>query len=549
MRRFTALLSLACALAGCVSGPGRSDPTQAGRAAPTTLPAEQAQLVVAIVYDQFPSWAYAEYEPLLSAEGALRRTSTRGAAHVVELAHAGTTTAAGHAAIFTGVPPSQSGVGSNRVWSVERGNRSIVDAGKHAVFGVPDAYASPSVLAVDSIADAVRKTHGDSAKIVSLSYKDRGAVLSAGRHPDLVLWYDKRLGALTSSTYYASALPAWFDAWTAEHPIRSYFEDWQPTNPQQLERLLRPDDTPGEADYAGFGTTFPHNPTTTTDPKRTFRLMPQSTDQLLDLARESVMRLGLGDDAVPDLLVLSVSSLDYAGHVFGPGSWEYVDHLNRIDKAVGHFLAELEERSTVAVMITSDHGGALLPELATHSQPPAGRIYPDKLPSQLNSAVSGVLGVGEWVEAYVQPFVYLTETARTSGRRDEIVHAVVTALADLDEVHAAFDVREAVKWGDTLNPLERAVMHSVPANVIGDIFLVPQRHSVIDEAFEVGKGTSHGSPWAYDRLVPAVFSGPKVSQSTSSQPLPLNRLSATLCQLLGVAPPSQIADVRPLPGL
>ena len=217
------LLILSVAVMSCLGGAGK--PVR-------TTPPRQARLVVAIVYDQFPSWAYAKYSELLSPEGALRRIRARGADHVVEYPYAGTHTAAGHATIFTGLPPAQSGVGSNQVWTSDRGTRSIVDDGEHGVFGLADSFASPSIVKSESVADALRKVHGDRAMIVGLSFKDRGAVLTTGRDPDLVLWYEKKIGTMTSSGYYTEALPEWVTAWIEKNPIGNYYEDWAPGDPE-----------------------------------------------------------------------------------------------------------------------------------------------------------------------------------------------------------------------------------------------------------------------------------------------------------------------------
>jgi len=518
--------------------------------APAHTTEKRARLVVAIVYDQFPAWAYARYRSLLSPQGALRRARQTGADHVVRYAYAGTYTAAGHTAIYTGVPPAQSGVGSNRVWTPKRGNRSVVDDGKYKEFGKANAYASPTVVKVDTVADALRAAYGDKVKIVSLSLKDRGAVLPAGRKPDLVLWYEKKLGTMTTSAYYGDKVPAWVSSWLKQHPISNYFKDWTPGDPATLKQMLGPDDAPGEGNYRGFGTTFPHNPVTTMDPKRTFRLMPDSSYYLLDLARAAVAKLDMGKDDVPDLLLLSLSSTDYVGHAFGGQSWEYVDHLVKVDAAVGKFLAELEKHTDVAVLLTSDHGAAPLPERVKDKYPNAGRIFPDELPGKLNAVVSKVVGKGKWVGAYVPPFVYLNRAARAPDKRDKVIAAVIAALDERKEVYAAYETSKARTWAHDKDPIKRAVARAIPATGIhGAVFLVPAPGSVTDEEFPKGKGTSHGTPWEYDRRVEAVFAGPGVKHDVTTAPLHENRVAATLCKLLGIAPPAQLKGVAPLPGL
>ena len=344
-------------------------------------------------------------------------------------------------------------------------------------------------------------------------------------------------------------LPPWVTSWVAENPISDYFEDWNPGDPELLERLLGPDDAEGEADYRGLGTTFPHDPARSSDPNRTFPVVPQSSDYLLDLARAAVPMVGLGDDDVPDLLVLSISSIDYAGHVFGPGSWEYVDSLIRVDAAVGRFLAELEQRTSIAVLLTSDHGGAPLPERSKSEFPGARRVDPSDLPARMNAVVARTVGAGDWVGPYVPPFLHLTAAARAHGRRDEVMNALITALEALPEIHSAHAPRAAAEWSADADPIRRSVALSIADPDLDAVFVVHGRGSVADDGFEVGKGTGHGSPWPYDRLVPALFAGPGVGRAQGTTPLAQERVAATLCRLLGIDPPSQIDHVQPLPGL
>ncbi len=539
MKPLVCVLLLAALVVAC-SGDGQ-------RRSSTALE-EPPQLLVAIVYDQVPAWAYARYRDLLSPEGAIHRMRSSGAEHTVEYAHAGTHTAPGHAAIFTGAASAESGVSANNVWTDARGLRPVVDDGVHQVFGLEDAYASPTVVRVDSVADALRAAHGDTARIVSLSIKGRGAVLTAGRDPDLALWYETRLGAITSSTYYADRLPDWVTSWVEAHPIENYFTDWEARDPKMLQSLLGPDDGPGEGDYRGLGRTFPHNAGASTAPERTFRATPQSTEYLLELARESVAELKLGADDVPDLLVLSISGTDYVGHVFGTESWEYLDNLIRVDEAVGRFLTELDRTTRVATLLTSDHGVARLPERAAPDHPTPVRIYPDLLKQEINEALVGVFGAGDWVGYYEPPFLYLTAAALADGRREEAIAAALSALQTQPGVHAAYDLPTAAGWRDSPDPVRRAVAAGIPDPEVGAVFLVYQPGSIHDEGFERGKGTAHGTPWDYDRQIPALFAGPGVTRTASTEPLEQSRVAATLCRLLGIAPPSHLRNVEPLPG-
>ena len=51
------------------------------------------------------------------------------------------------------------------------------------------------------------------------------------------------------------------------------------------------------------------------------------------------------------------------------------------------------------------------------------------------------------------------------------------------------------------DPLISAVAQSLYPGQGGEIFVVPAEYFVVDEAAPKAHGTSHGSPWDYDRLV------------------------------------------------
>lgn len=506
------------------------------------------RVVVAVVLDQLATHTLERYLPHLDEDGALRRGIREGAFHHrVVYPYAGTYTAAGHTAIHTGAPPAVSGVVSNEVWDRARGRTvPIVDDGEHAIFGVADGYASPEVMRVEAVSDVLdRETEGH-AIIASLSFKDRGAVFAGGRHPDLAVFYDKRMPGFTSSTFYGDALPPWLVAWQEAHPVDSILVPWEAEDPALLARVCGSDEGEGEGDWAGFGTTFPHDPRRSSAPASVVRATPGSSEHLLALAEEAVARLAIGEDDVPDLLALSISSTDYVAHVFGPDSWEYLDNLVRTDRALGAFLDRLERaHGPIAVLITSDHGGAPLPERV---EGPSGRLMPEAIAAELEAALDRELGDGDWVSAYVQPFVYLTASARSPEHRDAAVAAAIAHLSARPEVALAADAREAPSWREDDDPVRRAVGLSVPDDAEGDVFIVPREGFVVDEDMPAGFGTSHGTPWVYDRTVTVVAWGPGVAHLETEEPLAQGRVATTIATLLGVTAPSH-ANPEPLPGV
>ncbi len=532
------LLRLASLALWALLGPG------CGATAAVTRPASRPpRLVVLVVYDQLGSSVLAQHESALSPEGAVRWIGARGL--VVErarYAYAGTFTAPGHAAIVTGVGPSESGVSANRVWDRARHARiSSFDDGVHAIVGREDGFATLASLRARTVSDVLAEASSGQARIVALGMKDRSALPPGGHTPTLTLWFDALAGGFTTSSELRPELPAWLLDFRATHPWESYRRPWEPLRAYDE---LGPDEAPGEGGY-GFDAAFPHDARGLSDIDA-FLSLPSSTELLLELAERAIVEEHLGEDEVVDFLSLSIASTDYVGHAFGPDSWEYRDQLVRIDAMVGRFLARLAERTELAVLLTSDHGVVPLPErAAAHGLPPSVRWASQEELPLLRAHLETTLGArdGGWVDGWVVPYVYLSDEVR----RDEALRA--RAIAEISRyllgrpgVGYVLDVREGPSLRGSEDEITRAIGRSISAEPPGDLYVLPSSGSAADDT-EGSSGTSHGSPFDYDREVPVLISGPGVARGRTSRVHEQSRVAATLAHLLGVSAPHPAAPL------
>jgi hypothetical protein len=110
-------------------------------------------------------------------------------------------------------------------------------------------------------------------------------------------------------------------------------------------------------------------------------------------------------------------------------------------------------------------------------------------------------------------------------------------------VAEAFDTtdHEALRArGDTL---ATQVLHSLHPATSGDVLIVPERFSVADIGVSIGKGTTHGSPHAYDTHVPVFVWGERILVSRHGEPVDQRRVASTLAALLRI--PTPLADAPP----
>ncbi len=531
-------------LAACPSGGSSTEPTlptPSSNVADVVVPPKQARLVLSVVLDQVPSSAMLRFVPYLPKDGVLRRAIEEGLFEErVRYGYAGTNTAPGHASIYTGELPADHGIDRNDILDAKAGAIKIINDGEHAVFGVEGAFAGPGRLVKPTIGDLLHGQHPES-KVVSVSLKARAAVVSGGKSADFVTWYDPRLPGFTTSEFYAETMPSWLTDWNKANPFLERLQTWLPEDAKLYEKLLGADDAPGESDWYGLGTTFPHEAKNTEKPYKTFVATPDSMHYLLDMTRTLVTQYGLGTDTHPDLLMVSVSSTDYAGHSFGIDSWEYLDVLIKTDRALGVLVRELEAQTDLAVVVTSDHGGTPLAEHSVAQGKPGGRLFADVMLEDLEKLADKKLGKAKWIEDYIQPYLYLTEEAQASEKHAKLVEIIAAYAKENPKLEAIYSSEEARQWRNSKNWLQRDVANTVSVTSKA-LFVVPAKGHVAASTRET-LGTGHGTPWDTDREVTFVAFGVGVSHSHGTKTVHQNRVAPTIAALLGL---SWHLDAKPL---
>lgn len=498
----------------------------------------RARVVVAVIIDQLGSDTLLANADLLDVDGAIRRAIDGGVyLERSQYSYANTLTAPGHVAVFTGAAPVSSGIDGNSAWDPARARAiPVTEDPAWPVFGrAPGSPgASPARLRVPTVAHALRAATNGGAKIISLSIKERSAILPVGSAADLVLWYDSAAGVFTSSTVWGQALPDWLGRYQAAHPIRDLIRPWTAENPALYRVRLGPDDGPGEGDVPGFGVTFPHDLDRVKEPLAMLQSLPAMSEYLVALAEAAARENHVGEDDITDLIALSISGTDAVGHVFGPGSWEYVDHLIKADRALGAWLRRLERQGPIAVLITSDHGSAPLAERHGAS---AGRASPPRLKQQVEAALAKQWGPGPWVASVLSPFVYLVEPTRRHPDRALMLEVARSALLADPAIASAHMLERVRAFGDG-DPLERALRVSVASDNEADLMFVPRPYHPLEISDLPGRGTNHGSPYDYDRQVPVLAWGRLVPRLRVPTPVDQMRVAATIARLLGAPAPS-----------
>jgi hypothetical protein len=538
-------------------------------------PRTRAPFVLAIVVDQLSAWVAASRWPELPKDGGFARLIREGTwVKNVRYPYAVTDTAPGHTSLHTGKVPAESGIFANELPDSEGRRFTILRDETTRVVGADGPRAAPGSsaarLRVPTVADRLRAQHPD-AFVVSISVKDRAAILPAGKHPTHALWFDAAQDSFVTSTAFAQTYPRWAlgvgDAPAVDAARRT---PWELTDAAWVKaHSAGPDAQPGEGDLEGLGVTFPHVARTAA----AFRATPASDEMILRLALAAMD--AEYDPSKPTLLLLSMSASDVLGHVFGPDSWEAWDQLRKLDAKLALLLETLERRlGTFPVLLAADHGNLSIPEIsparAGVSCPPAGaaagtpdpygrpcttgvRIEPNALRVELVKSAKAALGEGRWIVGIGDPYVFLTPAARAlpEARRalldasirsvfakhkdgvDEIIDVRTLAARCPDTIAKARGIPERARIGEDVFTL---VCRSwAPVADMGDFYIVPRIGSVFDGEIVVGKGASHGSPHLYDRTVSMLVRAPGVDAgAVIDDPVDFAAFAALEATLVGV---------------
>src|SRR5712692_5645848 len=359
----------------------QAPPPRAATTKASPAPAKP-KLVVLLVVDQMR----ADYVDKFLSQwtGGLKRLVEEGAwFRDAAYPYATTETCVGHSTISTGAFPATHGIVSNTWWDRDLGKSVTCTSdpkAKNSAYGGASFKEGDSEseekqggnsgnhLAVPTFADELRFQAATRTRVVTFSLKGRAAITLAGHQADGVVWLDDTTGAWVTSNAFGR-LP-FLDDYVKKNPVRKdYGKTWNLH--LDMKKYLYAEEAVGGVPPDGWGHSFPHplrGKAAGPDPDGAFykqwKTSPFADTYLTRLAELAVDQLGLGKSGGTDFLGIAYSPLDYAGHAFGPRSWEVQDILVRLDKDLGELFTHLDKevgRGNYVVALSADHGGMPIP--------------------------------------------------------------------------------------------------------------------------------------------------------------------------------------------
>lgn len=467
---------------------------------------ERPKLVVGIVVDQM-RWDYLpRYYDQFGNDGFKRLVEEGYSCDNCLINYLPTVTAIGHTSVYTGTTPAMHGICGNDFFIDDKpvyccGDTTVNTVGSDSNKG----EMSPHNLLSTTIGDQLRMHTDFHSKVIGVSYKDRAAILPAGRSANGAYWLDTKNVCFISSTYYMDELPDWAKAYNNELKKNK--------KAQELNRKI------------GFD---PICGTVTTD---------------MAIAALKGEKLGKGD--VTDMLCVSYSQTDVIGHEWGTRGEHTDGAYLQLDKDLARLLKALDEhvgKGNYLLFLTADHGGAHNYQWMIDHKLNGGawRVKEDVLASGLEAYLKEKLGADLSVINGINGYRVFLNHGRIKELGlavTQVKEALIDYVRQMPHVQFVMDFEKVNTWSvpDVLR--NRALLGYHPHRS-GDLLMVLEAgwYELWPSSSKVG--TTHGEWNPYDSHIPLLFYGWKVKPGSTSREVHITDIAPTVTQMLHIQQPN-----------
>ncbi len=513
---------------------------------------ERPTLVVGIVVDQMrQEYLYRFVNKY--GEGGFKRLMNQG--FMLSNAHynyAPTYTGPGHASVYTGTTPSIHGIIGNDFYNkTAKQSVNCVGDSNYLPVGSKDGNGdvSPFRMLSSTVTDELRLSSQKKSKVISISIKDRGAVLPAGHTPNAAYWFDGKNGIFMSSTYYMTKLPEWVSKFNDRGlPDKYLSQEWNTILPIAQYTESGPDDSPYESKYVGkTKSVFPYNLNEIKKKNGGYDLFvgtPFAQDYITEFVKTAIDAEQLGKDEWSDFLTISYSTPDIIGHNMGPNAVEVEDTYIRLDRNIEDLLKTLDKdvgEGKYVVFLTADHAVAEVPQYLRDNKIPAGYFNSNTMQANLNEFLAKYFPEKKIIEYIGNNQVYLNQEAfsgspKTAGIdmlvATQLISKYIMSVEGVANVYTESVIQQASYSEEGTRGM---IVRGFNPKRSGDLAYVLEPGWL--ESGRV-QGSTHGSTYTYDTHVPMLFYGFGISHGTSVRYHPITDIAPTISILLKIRFPS-----------
>ncbi|MGB5693727.1 MAG: alkaline phosphatase PafA [Flavobacteriaceae bacterium] len=456
-----------------------------------------------------------------------------------------TSTAPGHASVYTGSTPSVHGiVGNNWYDKVSKQMVYCVADPEYSSLGTTSdaGQMSPHRLNAPTITDKLRTHFQLRSKVISISIKDRGAVLPAGFTANAAYWFrGYSEGKWISSSFYMDELPQWVSDFNASGIAASYKKTWNTL--KEINQYLEsgPDSNKYEEAFAGEnGPVFPHRLDEIWDANNRFELIkssPYGNSLTTDFAIAAIDNENLGKDQYTDFLAISYSSTDIVGHQFGVNSKEIQDMYLRLDLELERLMETLDNEvgeGEYTLFLTADHGAMNVSSYLEDLKIPAGLLGIDKYNDRFEEFLRYKYGTTDIIQHRSNKYLFFNYDviANLGLERQKVEEDIRREILTYDPIDRVYTADQLLN-SSYVDGISNLVQNTYNPKRSGDLLLI---YKAANTAYGA-TGSDHGSPYKYDTHVPLIFYGAGINNGSTVNRTNITDIAPTIATLLGIAFP------------
>ncbi len=492
-------------------------------------PGEKPKLIVVIVIDQFRADYLSRYQSKFTENG-FKALMQNGAYYPYgEYDILQSMTCPGHATVMTGAYPYKMGIPINE-WYDQKTHQEMYCVGdpdakevsetiiksrlddphsaseasvstlpstldKHVMLS--ESHVSPRNINGSTVGDELKNSDWPT-RTFSLALKDRAAILMAGHRADLAFWYNTQLNRWVTSDYYIKSKD---------------FPDWL----NSLNKITE---------------------------KRKCDIQTTCGVELTTQAFKAAFdNLKLGQTNTTDILTMSFSSHDLAGHRYGPNSPEIEAMTISEDRAMAEILktvkAKMGRSGKFLLVLTGDHGVASTPKYLLDHKIDAGLIDDEKLVNEMEKNLTkefGPIKSKHWIKFSPDFNFYLDEQEIKEAGLEikKIENSIKNYLLEDPRFVSVFTADDFDKGLLPPSMFKRQVEKTYYQGRSGHVI-------AIQKPFYINGTKNHASHmtgYTYDRTVPIIFSGYGIKNGVYADKAEVVDIAPTLSFLLGIIPPA-----------
>ena len=486
------LLLIICVLATSLTAQAQNDFT------------ERPKLVVGIVVDQM-RWDYLGryYDQL--PEGGLKRLIKQGySCNNCLINYVPTVTAIGHTSIYTGTTPAYHGICGNSFYVDGRHVGCVADSTVKTVGSTTSkGQSSPYLLHATTIGDQLRLHTDFRSKVIGVSFKDRAAILPAGRGANAAYWLDNKTGCFVTSTYYMQELPDYVKKVNA-----------QMAKNEELKKA-------GED----------------------ISLYPLCGHLITDMAIAALKGENMGHNGTTDMLCVSYSETDAIGHKWGTRGEHTDEAYLELDKDIRRLLTALDAQvghENYLLFLTADHGGAHNWEFMQNHKLAGGKWLYQDLQKEAEAYVAKKLRATKAVIDDITVYrVYLNHQsiADQNLELDAVKQCLIEFFSKAPNVIHAVDYQKVRTSSLPERLMNMALMGYHPRRS-GDLLIITEPNYYEYGEWSSPVGTTHGEWNPHDAHIPLLFYGWHIKHGESSREVHINDIAPTVCQMMHIQQPN-----------